>query len=742
MKSTTDTPAVRPFTYDSAPLDKSKPEIRRLELFPSPDRSAPLTGHILVSTLPTTPGRGHTQSTATDSLSYTALSYTWGKDPTTTHSIFVVGSKIAHGNQAKQPELVNVQSRLAITKNLHITLVHLRDEREKVVLWIDQVCINQEDGTEKGAQVQLMGRIYAEARQVLVWLGPEEDGSDEVMDAWRVIGQDARNLEMEKYYTLEKWPALSKMIYDPDLEDALTQEYQNMLERAMNVLIPLIRDGRLWKWFCRPWFGRAWVVQEFCLCDNTILVCGKKRLDPKLVFLAQQIHGFSIGRFGSKTYLQRGVSMEQLNELSGEPTSSLFTCRQRRRNFDRAARAQDEPRHGAEGEPRHGAEGEPRHGAKGESRSGARGDQLHALLKKLYVEHSVEATEHRDRIYSLLALAVDTNGENALDIRPDYTDMGNDEKTARILTDAARQMITHPTSGRIDILCCTQFPKTPGRDGRLADYLPSWVPDWRSNLQGPYYKINETTETHTFAACGDYLDVQPVFSADPRALGLRGFIVDVIEMVSQSEPLAWTGDFDAAIILDYFSWINTFVDISLAKATPEAEGAYPSRERMAEARWRVPIADLYGSRGNWSKGSYMSRAPPKAEQYHKQAVEALQFILECATLSIEEQSTRFAEFGWEEKSGNQQTGADYRHSLSNATNKRPFLTQNGHVGIASGETKAGDMVVIFCGGRIPFILRPLGQPKDKFAFIGEAYCDGIMDGEFAREGRLQDLFLF
>ncbi|KAF2803814.1 HET-domain-containing protein, partial [Mytilinidion resinicola] len=38
-------------------------------------------------------------------------------------------------------------------------------------LWIDAICINQEDTNGRNCQVQQMGDIYWEATQVLSWLG-------------------------------------------------------------------------------------------------------------------------------------------------------------------------------------------------------------------------------------------------------------------------------------------------------------------------------------------------------------------------------------------------------------------------------------------------------------------------------------------------------------------------------------------------------------------------------------------
>ena len=91
---------------------------------------------------------------------YEALSYVWGDEndkPT-----------IQIGTQHEDRQL-------CITKNLAAALRRLRYPSSLRVLWIDSICINQNDIEEKNLQVPLMGEIYRQASRVLVWLG---DGPD------------------------------------------------------------------------------------------------------------------------------------------------------------------------------------------------------------------------------------------------------------------------------------------------------------------------------------------------------------------------------------------------------------------------------------------------------------------------------------------------------------------------------------------------------------------------------------
>jgi hypothetical protein len=46
------------------------------------------------------------------------------------------------------------------------------------VLWIDAICINQQDITEHEQQVGIMGDIYRNAKQTPVWLGDGPAGHE------------------------------------------------------------------------------------------------------------------------------------------------------------------------------------------------------------------------------------------------------------------------------------------------------------------------------------------------------------------------------------------------------------------------------------------------------------------------------------------------------------------------------------------------------------------------------------
>jgi hypothetical protein len=80
---------------------------------------------------------------------------------------------------------------LYLRENLWKALASLREKKAERVVWIDAICINQADTSERNYQVQQMRRIYRGAKEILIWLGkplkpnekPIRDGSDDYKEA-------------------------------------------------------------------------------------------------------------------------------------------------------------------------------------------------------------------------------------------------------------------------------------------------------------------------------------------------------------------------------------------------------------------------------------------------------------------------------------------------------------------------------------------------------------------------------
>ncbi|KAH8893992.1 HET-domain-containing protein [Thozetella sp. PMI_491] len=124
MKRTT------PLRYSSF-NDVSKPYIRLIELLPGL-KTEPLEAIIRTVDLATNPD-------------YDALSYVWG-DPKPYSKL-----------------IVNQIHFVLLAENLSNALLSLRNAKESRILWVDAVCINQDDMAERGHQVNLMRRIYSNA---------------------------------------------------------------------------------------------------------------------------------------------------------------------------------------------------------------------------------------------------------------------------------------------------------------------------------------------------------------------------------------------------------------------------------------------------------------------------------------------------------------------------------------------------------------------------------------------------
>jgi len=182
-------------------------------------------GHIRVLGLASTDDNisGSLRSIALKSLfkrqKYYALSYTWGSS-LTVHPFDCDGKN------------------LPIRTNLRDALPMLRGLDKP--LWIDAVCINQADDSEKVWQIQLMSTIYKSASKVLVWLGQATPDTD---------------------YTLLHHTEL--LVVLKKLKHPI--ESQSLDTRFLRGIGSLLIRG---------WWSRLWTLQEAALASSMVFLCG------------------------------------------------------------------------------------------------------------------------------------------------------------------------------------------------------------------------------------------------------------------------------------------------------------------------------------------------------------------------------------------------------------------------------------------------------------------------------------
>ena len=152
-------PVVKRIPYRYSSLPPGIDSIRLLRLIPNKDETAAIKCKLFNYSLGQDKGP-HL---------YEALSYVWGNSNETV-SISIDGHA------------------LPITQSLHAALLRLRDRSFERIIWVDAICINQENEQEKEQQIQFMEKIYGQANRVVVWLGEAADDSDRALEEIRTAG--------------------------------------------------------------------------------------------------------------------------------------------------------------------------------------------------------------------------------------------------------------------------------------------------------------------------------------------------------------------------------------------------------------------------------------------------------------------------------------------------------------------------------------------------------------------------
>lgn len=644
-----------------------------------------------------------TLSTASldDQPKYVAVSYAWG-DPKRTSPILLQGVLFE------------------VTFNLKALLKRIRENGEEVPLWVDAVCINQANTSERSAQVQLMRDIFAGACSVLAWLG--EESSDSMLAVsfirgWHHARYEACILENGSM----DWAAFYKW-----------EDHQSNLPKIIaHVKEPF--DKRSWDaahaLFRRPYWSRAWVAQELAMARKVIFVCGADAI-----------------------YLNEIESVRVLEVLFRRSGPSTFTVEE----MSMAGRI---------------TEGilDARRFYKDTLVPGVDFTAFERACIVLRLTWDLDATDPRDKIFALMGLA-GLGVESGFRFSPDY-----ELSISQVFSGFVRVLAEH--TGKLFVNGCNGFAVT---NAQPIPGLPSWAPDFRKPSQilwreNSYRAAGDTTANARFfqrnqvlLSSGVIVDIvkhfEPPLDWDHHA-GWEDR-VRWHNLVRSQEELAYPAGISqwqayARTILRYtynmfnyrmvsqieharlriyqvhmgFFYFEGKLALESGGIHPQAKDLFLLLPSVFDALQTHPailgfvclsgeirsVLDSYKARGLDGVRSLSDKEFINDFCGFKNSVVPIDNLDSGATYKMLENYTL----------------ASMADSYTSTLKSSCLVTNRGYIGISPCQFKTEDKVCVLMGCDFPLLIRPV---DDHFIVLGSCYVYGIMHGEVLKDianGKLQ-----
>ena len=604
-------------------------EIRTVILLPSTDPDAQIQCTFSRRIL----GLANTVS----SSSYSALSYVWG-ERSHPRTILVDGAPVP------------------ITANLFAALRRLRRDREEPLeLWVDALCINQDDVQERNHQVRLMGNIYKRADEVLMWLGEAEDDSHlaaELVDTLHGIirGKDSRETGNED----RKAQFILDLCAGEDIAPCL---------QALNSLL----DRKYW--------DRVWIVQEVLLSKRLYVCYGSFRQPWEHWLVALSL----IGMLPVEVLPNEFKSM--LAEREVKPVYSLVTAYRNGHRLKKRMSLLDGLilyRNREATDPR---------------------DHVYAILNLVDGKKSGIQADYSLSVFSLYRSVVVQTVERSRDLdilsacKRSFSKSSSTDDSELYERDFDKHM-------QINVLAWIRvLPKADASGGAQAGallkdvretVLPSWIPDWRRwSLDSA--QIN-TIGNCPFKASGNFPPVVEFINETlMAAVGIR---VGVISAVAP----ATVGEF--RIDSDWALW----------RGETHPKHVYGNLRKQKEAFIHTALT------GRNADGTRRTvPASVEAMQSVFKLDDATEDQQDTTKDECLEEGLKQPEADWEDY---RMSSEDYAALILRSFHFTFCATENGFMGRVPIGTRVGDVVVILLGAKVPFIVRKY-EDFDRYYLVGE-----------------------
>ena len=389
--------------------------------------------------------------------------------------------------------------------------------------------------------------------------------------------------------------------------------------------------------FAKSWFRRVWTFQEIVCANEATFTSGS--LDIQFFYL--EIFCWVLITTGQWVWLKTNAAHRALFQM---PMLLLFTKEQL-------------------------------------SRQSAE----NSLLELLKYTRTRLATDPRDMIYGLVALASDTN---PLPFAPTYN-----IAVHQLYEEFAVHVIRQNES--LDIFECCLFQ--PG----LRE-CPSWVPDWR-HFEG--LMIFTNPKKNSFNAAG-HSRLNTSTTVVNHALGVEAICLDRLQNLSSFENSPdlvglthWESD-----MLPRVKWQQNIIRETVEMTSLSL--LYGSEQERWHAWWRTFIGE---------KNHELERATP---DYERRVRSWKELIDGMSNGDLDTKRHRFID-----------DFAEIQDCVRNMESHREFcLSLEGRIGWVPHAAQTGDIVSLMRGSPVPVIIRP-SQRENSYLVIGQCYIHGIMDGE-------------
>ncbi|KAH8587428.1 heterokaryon incompatibility protein-domain-containing protein [Bisporella sp. PMI_857] len=298
------------------------------------------------------------------------------------------------------------------------------------------------------------------------------------------------------------------------------------------------------------------------------------------------------------------------------------------------------------------------------------------------------ATNARDKIYSLRGIARERISKG---INVDYG-----ASVEQVFTDFSKLILR--VRPDLQILSAVMLRHRDGSELQLPSYVPDWTrPKYGGGFLQRYYRFKPT---HLFRAGGE---TKPRVTSNPESnsISLEGLRLDTIRHVIPLRFLLTAGEGSRIFVTQ-----ETLQDLSSEAIVSEKYGF------TAEPAWIAYLRTLTADR--------TALSPRICDNYRSQ------FFSEFSGVSLHTLETSPSDLPfsvWEKISKDVGTIIE---------DKAMFLTSQGYLGLGQEGFRAGDIVCLFSGGEVPFLVRDASQDSEKtgaFYFLSECYVHGVMDGE-------------